>query len=303
MLKITKASDPIEVKTIVTCIYAVPGVGKTSMASTADKPLLLDFDHGSYRAANRGDVVQIEQWSDVTGIAPADLAPYRTVVVDTAGRALDCLTAAIIANNPKHERGGALALQGYGELKSAFIGWTRYVRSFGLDVVLLCHSDEQRRGDELIERLDMQGGSKGEVYKSADLMGRIYLRGGKRTLNFSPTDTAFGKNPAQLAPIDVPDFATAPDFLGGVIAGTKAALNKMSAVQVAVAATLGEWKQRIDGAATMADFDALLAPCKDAEPTVRDNVKRLLVKAAKGKGFAFNTKTGAFDLAPGKVAA
>jgi hypothetical protein len=302
MLKITKASDPIEVKTIVACVYAVPGVGKTSLGSTADRPLLLDFDHGSYRAANRGDVVQIEQWSDVTDIAPDDLKPYRTVVVDTAGRALDCLTADIIASNPKQGRGGALTLQGYGELKSAFVGWTRYVRSFGLDVVLLCHSDEQRSGDELIERLDMQGGSKGEVYKSADLMGRIYLRNGKRILNFSPTDTAFGKNPAQFPPLEVPDFATTPAFLSEVIANTKAALNKMSATQTAVATTLGEWKTRIDGAAALADFDALLAPCKAADQAVKENVWRLLVKAAKAKGFAFNRTSGAFDIAASKAA-
>ena len=303
MLKITKAADPIEVKNITVCVYAVPGVGKTSLGFTADKPLLLDFDRGSYRAKNRGDVVQIDRWADVISITADDLKDYKTLVVDTAGRALDCLSAHIIAGNPKMGRGGALTLQGYGELKSTFVGWTKLVRSFGLDIVLLCHSDEQRSGDELIERLDMQGGSKNEVYKAADVMGRIYLANGKRVLNFSPTDTAFGKNPAQFAPIEVPDYVTTPDFMAGVIASTKAALNTLSATQTAVAATLGEWKTRIDAAASVTDFDALLAPCKEAAPAVKENVWRLLIKAAKGKGFAFNRTSGAFDLAPGKAAA
>ncbi len=297
MLKVTRAVDPIEVKTLTVCVYAVPGVGKTSLGFTAEKPLLLDFDRGSYRSKNRGDVVQVERWADVQGITVDDLKDYRTLVVDTAGRALDQLAVHIIAGNPKMGRGGALTLQGYGELKSTFVAWTKLVRSFGLDIVLLCHSDEQRSGDDLIERLDMQGGSKNEVYKVADMMGRIYLSGGKRTLNFSPTDTAFGKNPGQLEPLTVPDFDKAPNFLETVIHSAKASLNAMSATQTEAASALADWSAVVDAAETMTDFDALVVPAKDAAPAIRDNAKRVLLKAAKAKGFAFNAKQGVFDLA------
>jgi hypothetical protein len=296
MLKITKSSEPIEVKTITVCLYGVPGIGKTSTGFTAEKSLLLDFDKGSYRSKNRRDVVQVERWADVTSITAEDLGHYSTLVVDTAGRALDCLSADIINGNPKMGRGGALTLQGYGELKSKFIAWTKLVRGFGLDVVLLCHSDEQRNGDELIERLDMQGGSKNEVYKASDLMGRIYLAGGKRTLNFSPTDTAFGKNPAQLAPIEIPDFAITTDFLASVIAQTKTALNAMSADQVKAAGMLAEWKEKIDKATTVEDFDGLVEPIRAADESVRDNVKKMLVKAAKEKGLVMDRTTGKFSI-------
>jgi hypothetical protein len=295
MLKITKASEAIEVKTITAALYAVPGVGKTSMGFTAEAPLLLDFDRGSYRAANRGDVVQIERWADVMGITADDLKAYKTLVVDTAGRALDCLTAHIIAGNPKLGRGGSLTLPGYGELKSTFVAWTKYVRSFGLDVVLLSHSDEQRNGDELIERLDMQGGSKNEIYKAADLMGRIYLSGQKRMLNFSPTDTSFGKNPAQFSPFEVPDFAATPDFLAGVIAQTKAALNKMSVNQGALAAKLTDWQTAIADVEGVEAFNEILPGVKKAEASIKDSVWRLLVKAAKTQGFTFNRGAGAFE--------
>lgn len=150
-LKITKATDTIEVKNLTVCIYAAPGIGKSTLAFTADSPLLIDFDQGAYRAGNRGDVVQVSSWSDVASITAEDLKPYKTLVVDTAGRALDALTAAIIADNPKMGRGGALTLQGFGELKARFIAWTKMIRSFGLDVVLISHADEQRSGDEIIE--------------------------------------------------------------------------------------------------------------------------------------------------------
>lgn len=293
-LRITKATDAIEVKNITVCIYAVPGVGKSTLGFTADSPLLLDFDHGSYRAGNRGDVVQVESWADVTSITAADLANYKTLVVDTAGRALDALTVDIIAGNPKLGRGGALTLQGFGELKARFIAWTKLIRSFGLDVVLVSHADEQRNGDEIIERLDIQGGSKNEIYKAADVMGRLYLQQGKRILNFSPTDTAFGKNPAQLPPIEVPHYSTAPAFFAGVIQQIKAELNKQSEIQQKAASMLADWKAKFDEAGTAEQFNELIGQTQKADTLVRDNVKRLLVSAAKEKGFAFDAKRKTF---------
>ena len=301
-LKITKATDTIEVKNLTVCIYAAPGIGKSTLAFTADSPLLIDFDQGAYRAGNRGDVVQVSSWSDVASITAEDLKPYKTLVVDTAGRALDALTAAIIADNPKMGRGGALTLQGFGELKARFIAWTKMIRSFGLDVVLISHADEQRSGDEIIERLDIQGGSKNEIYKAADVMGRLYLSQGKRILNFNPTDTAFGKNPAQLPPLEVPHYAENPQFLAGVIAQIKAELNKQSESQKEVASMLAEWKAKIDEAKTADDFSALIPQTQELDERVRDNVKRLLTKVAKSKGFQFDKKTGKFSAAEAKAA-
>src|SRR5690606_12335554 len=115
-------------------IYGAPGLGKTSLAFTADTPLLLDFDQGAHRAANRKDIVQVRAWGDVTSITEDDLAPFNTIIVDTAGRALDALTADIIRRNPKLGRGGALTLQGYGALKAEFIAWLKLLNGFGKDV-------------------------------------------------------------------------------------------------------------------------------------------------------------------------
>lgn len=303
MLRITKATDVIEVKTITVCIYAGPGRGKSTLGFTATKPLLLDFDHGSYRAGNRGDSVQIESWADVSNITAQDLAPFSTLIVDTAGRALDFLSAAIIRDNPKMGRGGgSLSLQGFGELKTRFVNWLTFVRSLGLDVVLIAHSDEKQQGDEMLERLDIQGSSKNEIYKVSDSMGRLYLKDGKRVLNFNPTDTAFGKNAAQLPPMEIPNFVTEPNFLGGVIDQIKAALNKQSEDQVTVAGLLADWKAKIDEANSADEFNALIPTTQASDARVRDNVKRLLTKAAKAKGFAFDKKTGAFG-APQKAAA
>lgn len=289
MLRITKSTEPITVDRLILTIYAPPGVGKTSLAFTAEKPLLLDFDGGAYRAANRGDIVAINSWSDVGAIKADDLTGYKTLVIDTAGRALDSLTSDIIQANPKLGRsGGALTLQGFGELKSRFIAFTKLVRSFGLDLVLLAHSDEQRNGDELIERIDVQGGSKNEIYKAADVMGRLRIVNGARRLNFSPTDTAFGKNPAGLKELTVPQFSQEPQFLASVIADIKASLNRLTVDQKQTADALNDWQERLNAAGTPDALNALIPEAAKSPASVQDNVKRLLVKVGKEKGFKWD---------------
>lgn len=198
MLKIVKATDPLPVEQLVLCLYGPPGLGKSTLGYTAADTLLLDYDKGAHRAAHRGDTVAVHSWKDTEQIQAADLVKYKTIVLDTAGRSLDFLTADIIAANPKLGRGGALTLQGFGELKARFGAYLKFLRTLGKDVVLVAHMDEQRNGDDVIERLDVQGGSKGEIYKSADAMGRITIRNGQRFIDFNPRENSFGKNPCGL---------------------------------------------------------------------------------------------------------
>lgn len=281
MLKITRAADPIVVDRLNMVIYGPPGIAKTSLAFTSEAPLLLDFDNGSHRAANRKDVVRVGDWQEVAGITVEDLAPFKTVVVDTAGRALDTLTQDIIRANPKHGRGGALTLQGYGELKSRFGSYLKLLNSFGKDVVLIAHMDEQRNGDDIIERLDVQGGSKGEIYKAADAMGRLVIVNGQRWLRFSPTDAAFGKNPGQLDPLEVPHFESADfdGFLARVIQQTKDRLNTLTEGQREAKAEQDWFREALPKVTTVDHLNGLLGRAKEAGQAckimVRDRAKAL----------------------------
>ena len=297
-MRIVKASEPIKVERINICIYAPPGVGKTTLAFTADSPLLLDFDKGVHRAANRKDSVQITSWNDASSMTPDDLAPYKTIIVDTAGRALDFLSADIIKGNPKAGRGdGSLTLQGFGALKGRFGIWLKMLNTFGKDVILIAHMDEQRSGDDIVERLDVQGGSKGEIYKSVDAMGRIFIRNKERVIDFSPRENSFGKNPAGLEVLSIPDISKNPHYLAQVIAAIKDTINSLSEEQKVTQNAVEAWETAINGYTLVDEFNKHMAEIKAAPVTVQ----HMFTKRAKELSFTFNKELGLYQGPPPTV--
>ena len=291
-LTIIKAVDQIETTTLTTAIYGSPGVGKSTLAFTANNPILFDFDRGAHRAKGRKDIVRIERWQEIATITDADLEGYDTVVLDTVGRCLDMISAWLITDNSKNARaGGALSQQGWGALKYNFGTWLARIRGMGKDVVLIAHSQEDHDGDLVKERLDVQGGSKTEIYKLADLMGRIFISAdGKRTLDFSPTSTAFGKNPGQLPVLPIPDVDLEPDFLANVLQQTKDALNQLSDAQL-------EEQKRIDALRetllAIEDADGMNAwVSENAGASRKDKAIALTVFAEKG--FKYDKAAGSF---------
>lgn len=279
-LRIVRASEPIHVSQLVVTIFAPPGLGKTSLGFTASRPLLLDFDKGSYRAVGRQDVVQPTQWSDVEDISSV-VDEYDTIVVDTVGRALDCLTQDIIQENYKFGRAGSLTLQGYGALKGRFSAWLSHLKSLGKDIVLIAHSDEAKKGDETVDRLDAQGASKNEVHKSSDAMGRLYIANDKRYISFSPSDSAFGKNPGQLTPIEIEDHK--PDTLSQIIKSIKDKMNELTEEQKEAAAMYEKWSERAGKAKSADDFNVMLVELSDLDERYKENVKRIVWQASTGK--------------------
>lgn len=290
-LKITKASDPIRVDRITMTLYGQPGVGKTTLAFTSANPLLFDFDTGAHRAMNRKDVVRVASWGDVDELDPKDLAGFDTIIVDTAGRALDLLATDIIKRDSKMGRGGALSQQGWGRLKAEFTGWMKLLHQAGKDVVLLAHGSEKINGDDIIERLDVQGGSKDEIYKSADAMGRVSIKGGKRILNFDPTETAFGKNPAQLEPLEVLHPSVAPSFLADLIAKTKESLNSATEAMREEAARIEQWTQAISLLKDEDQFNSKIEAIKNQSRVIQ----KLFSDAATSCDLVYDKKAGKYQ--------
>ncbi|MGB1214864.1 MAG: ATP-binding protein [Pikeienuella sp.] len=288
-LKITSSYEPIEITNLVMTIYSQPGLGKTSLAFTASNPLLIDFDHGAHRAVDRGDIVLAEKWSDITDMSAEDLAPYDTIILDTVGKALDALTQNIINTAPRLASAGALNQRGWGQLGVRFNAFLRRLRSFGKDVILLSHMDEKADGEAVKERLKIQGGSKDLVLTDSDVIARISIYNKQRQLMFSPTETSFGKDPADLGMLVVPDAAS-PEFktcLGDVLAKVKEGLNALSEAQIERKSEVEWFENTLPDVNTATDINEILNRAKKAG---RD-VAMMVVQRAKDIGLEFDQAT------------
>ncbi|HOX27491.1 MAG TPA: ATP-binding protein [Candidatus Krumholzibacteria bacterium] len=95
-------------------IYGPGGIGKSTLAALAPKPVFLDIEGGT----NELDVLRvpdINTFSDLRGVLQSNvLDGFQTVVLDTATKAEELATAHTLANTP-HEKGHYVkSVEGYG---------------------------------------------------------------------------------------------------------------------------------------------------------------------------------------------
>ena len=304
MLHIVKGTEPIVVEHPIVCLFGRPGICKTSLAFSAPKPLLLDFDGGAHRAVNRRDTLRITSWDDVVELmaTPEAIEPYDTFVVDTVGRALDVITADIAKTDPKKAPGGVLGLQGYGVLKTRFRQWMATLRSHGKDVLLIAHDREEKDGDTTIVRPDIIGASLGEVMRIADFVGYLYMSGKDRVLDFNPTDRWVGKNPGQWKPFQVPPAAKAQTFMADLMVKGREALGQVSAESAKVLEQVETYRAALDGMTLAEELTNAIPEVQALPAVVAVQVKHLLMARATALGFTFNKKAGMF-VAPETVGA
>lgn len=303
-LKIHRSIDPIEVSQLKLMLYGQPGAWKSSVAFTAASPVMLDFDGGAHRSAYRQDIVRIQSWDDVNSITAEDLAPYKTVILDTVGRALDYLAASLVAENPKlGKKTGGLTLPGFGELKSSFASWVGRLNTLGKDVAMIAHDKESTNERDIkIVRPDITGGTYNEVFKLADAVGYMYLDGKRHMLDFNPTENYVGKNPAQLDVLEVPQNMPS-DFLASHIASIKAALGQISAEGQKIVKAVDEFRDKIQALDKPEDLTTeTLAAGHLAEP-LRSQCGAVVKARGEELGFEFDRKAKAWTAKKEAVAA
>lgn len=164
-------------------------------------------------------------------------------------------------------------------------------------MILIAHATEQKNGDETVMRLDVQGGSKDEIYKSADVMAWLHVYANQRNLNMNPADTAYGKNPGGL-----PAFTVTPadtDLMARIIGDTKTAINAKSEAMQAEFDRLEALREELAALDTVEAFQQMADTMREQNAPAKD--KQMLAEEAKKKGFSIN-KSGKV-LVPGGAAA
>lgn len=262
-LKIVSAAEPMRVENLIVFIYGDPGIGKTSLAFSAKNPILFDFDRGAHRAGKfRKDTVPVSCWADVASISAEDLEAYDSIILDTAGRLLDVIIADLVKDQKNCRKNSKeLSIQGYGALNKRFSHWLNLIRSFGKDVILLAHAAEDRKGEELIIRPDMVGGSKKEAYKVADLMGYMTTiqgeQGAEISLNFSPSTAHHAKDSGAIGNITLPGLDKNPTALADIVQQAKDHINSLSESQVLALQQLEQYRMACMAAENADDLNDL----------------------------------------------
>lgn len=282
--QLIQETDALEVSALCVLIYGPPGVWKTSLAQTAEKPLTLDFDKGIHRAGNRKAALRFGSWGEVNEAATKTIiGDHKTIIVDTVGRMLDVIALDVMDRDPKAKtRSGDLSITGWGALKGTFARWMGQLRLAGKDVVMIAHEKEEKDGDLRVFRPDIQGGSYGEVMKFTDLVGYMNITRGQRFLNFNPTDSTTGKNSAGFPPFEVHNLGESPKYLAGLLADAKASIGRTAVNSAALAGEVQPWLDWMESYPPLADFNAKLPGLKDLTPKAKGQVWNAVKAHAAG---------------------
>lgn len=292
-----------------TLIYGTPGIGKTTFALSASKPVLIDCDSGLVRV-NPIDLkkhISVESWQDILSILDENLKEYDTIIIDTVGKALDYLADYLIKADMKNGKtDGALSLKGYGALKTSFSSFVKRVRLLNKHLILVAHDKEDKKGDELIVRPDIVGGSLNIVTREMDMIGYLEIVGNKRTINFNGTDRYYGKNSCDLpANIEISDYRKdARAFkMTDVISAYELKIETSKRLAEQYNEILSDAGVLIDSIESPTNADEVLKSIKKL-PVIWDSLikcKTALLTRTKDLGFTFNTKSDKFEASKAKA--
>lgn len=199
MSLIKKSNELVIPSTVKMMIYGQAGMGKTTVALSAPKPLLLDFDNGVKRVnmahLDGIDIVQVSSWQDVQQVLQEDLSTYQTIVVDTIGKMMDfIITYKCGTRQPQ--------IRDWGGINAEFSWMTRTLSSLNKNVVFVAHRDTRKDGDDTVFIPALREKSYNSIVTELDLLGYLEMKNEngvqKRTITFDPTSRNDGKNTCNL---------------------------------------------------------------------------------------------------------
>ncbi len=181
-------------------IYGSPGTGKTTMALSSPKPILLDFDNGisRVRAEHRQDTSVCADYEEVLAdINSPAMKEYETVVIDTGGSFITYLKDWAFRTRPgcRTKSGDFNSMKGFGEVKNEFARFTEMIKTtLHKNVIYVFHSVESNDKDgNPIQRLMCEGSTKNTVWTPCDFGGYLQMIGNDRYICFSPEQEFFAK--------------------------------------------------------------------------------------------------------------
>lgn len=292
-MPIIKKNDVTPERPVIIVLYGVPGSRKTSTATTAENPILIDTDRGFDRAVQRIDTLTAQRWTDITSELET-IKQYKTTIVDTAKAMLDdYLSVYVCEQNYKLKNN---ALKRFGQMADEFKSFVNILRSNNSDIIFICHDKETQEGDTVKHSPDCTGQSKDLLLRIADQVGFISIRNRESVIDFTPNDNYVTKNVALLEPLVIPDVASKefPTFMADIIKRVKSAIQSKSEAQRKAQEQLAKLREELDKAETEEDVENIMAQAKDLPPILKAPFFAEAKEALVPKCFVFDAKKKKF---------
>ena len=244
-------------------IAGYPGIGKTTLALSAPRPLHIDCDFGLDRVEARYRVpfIQPQSYDELLAdLVPENLGDFETLVFDTGGQLLTLMSLWAMKKDPKYgQRDGTLSLKGYGFVGKEFMRLMDYCfYELKKHIVMVFHAVEEKDGDNTRLRIKVEGQTKNNVWEPMDLGGFMEMHGNDRVIGFSNCERYFAKGTRGIKGVmKVPELG--PDKPNDFVARLFDLYNKQAADEVRMAE---EQKEAYE--AVMEKGQAIIAKIEDA---------------------------------------
>lgn len=254
----------VEDKKLRILIAGYPGIGKSTLALSAPKPLHIDVDFGIDRIEPRyrADYIQPKSYEEILqDLKPENLTDYDTLVFDTGGKLISLMSLWAIKQDGKYgQRDGSLSLKGYGFVGKEFVRLMDYCfYELKKHIVMVFHAIEEKDGDNTRLRIKVEGQTKNNVWETQDLGGFVEMIGNKRTIGFSNCERYFAKGTRGVSGVlEIPELS--PTSANNFLTKLFEQYNAKSAEEIADAA---QKKEIYDQA--MATVQELIATVTDAD--------------------------------------
>ena len=245
-------------------IAGYPGIGKSTLALSAPRPLHIDVDFGIDRIEPRyrKPYIQPKSYDEILeDLTPLNVKDFDTLVFDTGGKLISLMSQWAIKKDVKYgQRDGSLSLKGYGFIGREFQRLMDYC-FYELDkhIVVVFHAIEEKDGDNTRLRIKVEGQTKNNVWEPMDLGGFVEIQGNNRTIGFSNCERYVAKGTRGIHGVwQVPELG--PDKPNDFLTRLFAQYNALSAAEVAQNAEEQEAYE-----AAMAEGREIVAGITDAD--------------------------------------